>query len=105
MAVVLFLSATATVIVHRYSVKDTAETEIVAAEQEQSPTNVVRAIDFDNAPLTTVVEEIKTVYGVDVANLPPDAGSLYLTLHYEGNAVDLVGQINEILDTSLEIMQ
>lgn len=102
---IVFLSATATVIVHRYSVSDTTESEIVLTKQEEAPTKAIKAIDFDNASLITVVAEIKRVYGVEVANIPTDAASHHLTLHYEGNVIDLVERINDILETNLEIRQ
>lgn len=102
---IVSLSAIATVIVHRYSVADTTESEIVLTEQKEAPTKIIKAIDFDNASLITVVAEINKVYGVEVTNIPTDAAAHHLTLHYEGNAVDLIERINEILDTNLEIRQ
>lgn len=103
---IIFLSATATVFMHKYTAIDSTETETVLNDKkEESSVKTIKAIDFDNAPLTTVVAEIKKVYGVEVTNLPTDAASQHLTLHYEGNAIDLIERINEILDTNLEIRQ
>lgn len=69
------------------------------------PTQVVRAIDFDNASLTDVIAKINEVYGISVTNLPANADSYRLSLHYEGNVVELVETINDILDTELTIKE
>ncbi len=80
-------------------------------EMEQtSPTSIpaaqiVRAIDFEDAPLPVVVAKIKEVYGVDVVNLPADASDYSLSLHYEGSALDLIDTINDILDTEMTIQE
>lgn len=102
---VVFMTATAAIIVHRNSVQKSPVAEPVILQEDKSPTKAIKVIDFDNVPLTTVVEEIKQVYGVEVANLPEDAASCHLSLHYEGNVCDLIERINEILDTNLEIIQ
>lgn len=101
-AAIVFMSATAAIIVHRYYLPDSPAAETVIV-QEESQTKVIKVINFDNADLTTVVTEIKKVYGVEVVNLPEGAASCHLTLHYEGNVCDLIERINEILDTNLEI--
>lgn len=101
----VFMSATAAVIVYRYSAPDTPVATSVMVKEDKSPAMAIRVLDFDNATLTTVVAEIRKVYGVEVENLPEDADSSRLTLHYEGNACDLIERINEILDTNLEIRQ
>lgn len=66
---------------------------------------IVRAIDFEDAPLPVVVAKIKEVYGVDVVNLPADAADYSLSLHYEGSALDLIDTINDILDTEMTIQE
>lgn len=66
---------------------------------------VVSSVFFDNAPLTVVIEEIETVYGVQVSNLPDNADSYMLTLHYEGDAADLVATINELLEINLILIE
>ena len=75
------------------------------SEAAQMPTQVVRAIDFDNASLTDVIAKINEVYGISVTNLPANADSYRLSLHYEGNVVELVETINDILDTELTIKE
>lgn len=66
-----------------------------------SPAHTVRAIDFEDAPLPEVVAEIESLYGVRVANVPDDSEEYHLSLHYEGNAIDLVETINDILSTEM----
>ena len=60
-------------------------------------------IDFEYAALPEVVKQIEKVYGVEIINMPEDADSYHLTLHYEGDASDLINTINEILGTNLKI--
>lgn len=79
-------------------IEQTAPSSIPAAE-------IVRAIDFEDAPLPVVVAKIKEVYGVDVVNLPADADDYSLSLHYEGSALDLIDTINDILDTEMTIQE
>lgn len=67
----------------------------------QAPASI--AIDFDDAPLTEVVARIESLYGVKVENVPYDASDLRLTLHFEGNASDLVENINVLLDTEMTV--
>ena len=74
--------------------------EILATNR---PLLTVREIDFDTTPLPVVVARIREVYGVDVTGMPSDAVKYHLTLHYEGNAYDLVETINEILGTQMTI--
>lgn len=100
-------SAAAAVLIHRYVADTTVQAPAsVPAMPDNAPGKVdglEKNIDFDNAPLPAVVERIKEVYGVEVAGLPTDAQSYRLTLHYEGNAFELVETINELLDTNLAI--
>ncbi|MDE7419379.1 MAG: hypothetical protein K2N35_04140 [Muribaculaceae bacterium] len=99
------LTATAALFIHNnYFINPTTEIEqnppssIPAAE-------IVRAIDFEDAPLPIVVAKIKEVYGVDVVNLPDNADEYSLSLHYEGSAIDLLYTINDILDTEMTIQE
>ena len=99
------LTATAAVFVHqRYLARPAAE-----PEQTQSSTipatQTVRTIDFENAPLPTVVEKIREVYGVEVVDMPADAAEYSLSLHYTGSARDLIEAINDILDTDMKIQE
>lgn len=98
------VSVTAAVIANSHSDTDKPAAESVTTQPENTLT-AVRTIDFENAALTTVVAEINVVYGVEVINLPVDADSCRLSLHYEGNVCDLIEHINEILDTDLVIKQ
>ena len=105
-AALAFLSATAAVIYHHYELKKTPVEPV--AEPVSEPvklTEVVKVIDFENAPLTAVVLKIKEVYGVEVVNVPENADDYHLSLHYEGNAVDLVATINDILETQIAVRE
>ena len=64
---------------------------------------IVRIIDFDDAPLSAVIEEINHVYGVEVTDMPADAAETRLTLHYEGDVVGLIETINETTGTELRL--
>lgn len=98
---VVILSATASVIYHHYNL----HTEASAPETiERTVTaDAVKVIDFENTPLPVVISKIKEVYGVEVINVPEDAADYRLSLHYEGNAADLVTAINEILGTQMAV--
>lgn len=100
-AVLVALSATAAVLIHStyFNAPDVLpeNTEIVASEA------VVHVVDFENTPLPVVTAKISEVYGVEITNLPENADEYMLSLHYEGNALDLIDTINVILGTSMEI--
>lgn len=100
---VVAISATATFIYHTYTAAPDTNVTAPDSQPTVAPELAVKAIDFENAPLTVVAKRIKEVYGVDVVNLPPDAENLKLSLHYEGNALELVDTINEILGTQMSI--
>ena len=104
-AVAAIFTATAAIFVYHNnfteaepSVTETGQSAIPAAE-------IVRVIDFEQAPLTDVVARIREVYGVEVTNLPADAAQYELSLHYEGSALDLVETINDILDTDMKVIE
>ena len=103
---VVILTATAAVIYSHVSLKPEVE-EVrprpVNAPPAKAPENEVKIIDFDNTPLPVVTRRIQEVYGVEVINLPENADDYVISLHYEGNAVDLVQTINEILDTRMSV--
>ena len=82
-----------------------AEPAVITANKPVAPTEVVKVIDFENTALPVVISKIKEVYGVEVINVPENAETYYLSLHYEGNAVDLVLTINEILDTEMRVKE
>lgn len=69
------------------------------------PKEVVKVIDFENTPLPVVVDKIEEVYGVEVTGLPENAEEYRLSLHYEGNPVELVETINDILDIKMAIKE
>lgn len=71
-----------------------------AGTQVAGPSKVVR-LEFNNAPLSEVTDEICRVYGVTLANIPIE--DYHLTLSYEGNAYDLVETINELLGIHIVI--
>ena len=71
-----------------------------AGTQVAEPSKVVR-LEFNNAPLSEVTDEICHVYGVTLANIPIE--DYHLTLSYEGNAYDLVETINELLGIHIVI--
>lgn len=106
-AVLIALTTTATVIITRYNhddepaAKATGETIVVSA----TPATTFRPIDVDNAPLSVVLDKIAEVYGIEVENVPENADEIRLTLHFEGNAEDLISTINKLLDTDLAIKQ
>ena len=104
-AVLLAIGATAAVVFTRSDEKPAGTETTVETPSAESILTAVRAIDFDNAPLTDVVTEIYNVYGVEIGNLPENAASMHLSLHYEGNVEDLVASINEILNCELVILQ
>lgn len=102
--VAAIFTATATLIIHNsYFV----ETDKATYRQDivQPKADIVRAIDFEGAPLTAVVDRIRDVYGVEVVNLPENADEFHLSLHYEGSAADLIETINDILDTDMKIAE
>lgn len=101
----VFIGVSAAFIMRQYHAAIIPEIETIAIQQKVSPVEAVKVIDFDNAALAIVVEEIKKVYGIEVVNLPEDADAFRLTLHYEGNVVDLIDRINEVLDINLQLRQ
>lgn len=101
---VVALTAVAAVVWRQYSTVPHSEQPQI--EQVTVPAiEAVKVIDFENAPLPTVVAKIREVYGVEVANVPDNAEDYRLSLHYEGNVVDLVAAINDILGTEMEVRQ
>ena len=79
----------------------------IEIENTQSPVipldAVSKIIDFDDAPLPAVIDQINLVYNVEITNIPANAYDYRLSLHYEGNVKDLIETINEILGINLEI--
>lgn len=105
-AVVIAIGATAAMVTVRYLGEGSVHPEDpVAIPAAVSSRNIVRAIDFDDAGLPAVLEEIRNVYGVEITNEPADAASYRLSLHYEGNADDLIATINDIFDIELIIIE
>lgn len=104
-ASVVVLSATAAVIYHQYELNDTTHKPVKESVKSAVSLEAVKVIDFENTPLPTVISKIKEVYGVEVVNVPGNAGEYQLSLHYEGNAVDLVATINDILETEMSVRE
>lgn len=103
-SIVIAIGATAAILItNSYNSKEIG-TEAPGIEKT-SPILVSRVIDFDDAPLTAVVEQINLIYGVEVHNIPTNADELYISLHYEGTALDLVETLNEILGTNMKIIE
>lgn len=98
----VIISATGAIVYHDYqlSVGDSAGQTVAV-----SPLAEVKAIDFENAPLTEVVTKIETVYNVKIGNLPPKPENYELSLHYEGTPTDLIAVINEILGTQMTVAE
>lgn len=95
--------------VFTYIVPDREDGDRVPTEQVDTPAAKtsapvleIKKIEFADAPLSRVVEEIESVYSVKVTNVPVD-GDYHLTLSYEGTAEDLVETINDLLGTSLAV--
>ena len=103
-AATVILSATAVVLYRSYnagtSVRPATEQPVIV-----SPLARVHVIDFENAPLTEVVDRIEAVYDVRVANLPDSPGDYGLSLHYEGTLADLIAVINDILGTEMTVVE
>ena len=99
----VILSASAGLLIREYNTvthpQQPQETHV------ESPMQTVRVIDFDNAPLEKVIETIESVYGVRVIGVPDAAENYSLSLHYEGTPADLIAAINEILGTSMEVVE
>ncbi|MDE6097551.1 MAG: hypothetical protein K2L80_00545 [Muribaculaceae bacterium] len=102
-AAILALAVSAAVVIRHQTVDIRQETQTEIPATASEATAQIKTIDFDNVPLTTVLDRIREVYGAEVVNLPENADEIRLTLHYEGTAADLVDTINEILGTELEV--
>ncbi len=100
---VVVLGATASIILRNHFTP--SENEIVEKTLviETTPEKIDRVIDFEDTPLPIVVTRIREVYGVEITGLPDDAEEYTLSLHYEGNAEDLIQTINDTLDTKIRI--
>ncbi len=101
-AVFVVFGATAAILIRNTHYMPSNENVV---HEETAPASVaeIKVIDFEDIPLTAVVEKIKEVYGVEISGLPENAGDMRLSLHYEGTAADLVETINDILGTEMEI--
>lgn len=103
--VAVIFTATAALIIHNSYFVETDSQATYRQDIVQPEADIVRAIDFEGAPLTAVVDRIREVYGVEVVNLPENADELHLSLHYEGSAAELIETINDILDTDMKIAE
>lgn len=97
------LSAVAAIVYHQYNQPDTPVAEQPAPPMK--PEKAVKTIDFEDTPLSTVITKIREVYGVEVTGVPDNAADYHLSLHYEGNAMELIETINEILGTKMSVKE
>ena len=74
------------------------QTEVIEVQNQYTEYAV---IDFSDAPLKEVIEDIEKTYGVKISNIPSESHNL--TLHYEGDATELISIINDLLDINLRI--
>ena len=101
--VVVVIGATAALLI-RNSFYSEKNSEIDNSFRNEIPfESISKVIDFDDTPLPVVIEQINHVYNVEVTNIPENVDDYYLSLHYEGNVLDLIDIINEILGTDLKI--
>lgn len=98
---VVVVSAAAFAVYENYFSETTPQQEVIT--NTAYPAYMVKAIDFENAPLPSVIESIENTYEVRITNIPEDAERYNLSLHYEGNAFDLIETINDILDINLMV--
>lgn len=102
-SVIIVLGATAALLIRNsYFSKPTGDIENTPSKKIPLE-SISKVIDFDDAPLPVVIDRINSVYDVEVINVPVNADDYRLSLHYEGNVLDLLETINEILGTDLEI--
>ncbi len=99
----IVLSAAAALVYHQLTLTDTPVVEQPMPHAE--PAKVVKAIDFEDTPLSTVISTIRETYGVEITGVPENADSRRLSLHYEGSAAGLIETINEILDTNMAVKE
>lgn len=78
--------------------------DVPAAHQSPSPGAEIIVLDFDDAPLTEIVAQIESSYGVTIQGIPANASEIRLTLHFEGNVDDLIATINAMLDTEMTVI-
>ena len=101
--IIIVLGATAALLIQNSYYSD----QPIEIENTQSPVmpldSISMVIDFDDTPLPIVIDQINLVYGIEIGNIPVNAEDYRLSLHYEGNVIDLIDSINEILGINLEI--
>lgn len=103
-AALVVVGATAALLLQRKPEPQLPQTTQVEQTSAVAPSrDAVRALDFDDAPLTEVIAEIESTYGVTVGNVPSDAETQRISLHFEGDADELIEMINDILDIQLTI--
>lgn len=100
---VVVLGAAAALIYQHSTQPATPYESIQEPVKTTAPAEITRVIDFENTPLPTVIARINEVYDVQIENIPKNAADYHLSLHYEGNAADLVATINDILELNLRV--
>lgn len=98
---VVVVSAAAFAVYENYFAETTSQQHEII--NTATPAYMVKSIDFENAPLPRVIKSIENTYEVRISNLPDEAEEYNLSLHYEGNAFELVETINDILDINLKV--
>ena len=104
-ASVIILSASAALIYRQFNITPPTDDIIPEKNVAMDPKETVKVIDFENTPLPVVITKIKDTYGVEVVNIPENADDYMLSLHYEGNPVDLISTINDILETKMAVKE
>lgn len=103
-AAVALVASASVLFIHNYSDRPSApapsEITPTVAVETQAPVEKA-VIDYADAPLKDVVADIERIYGVTVTDVPDK--EIRLTIHYEGNAEDVIETINELLGTKLKI--
>ena len=102
-AATVVLSATAALIYHEYQTVDIPQQSVEI--RSVCPLAEIKVIDFENASLSDVVKKIEEVYNVKVENLPGNDKVYRLSVHYEGTPTDLIGVINDILNTQMTVTE
>lgn len=102
-ALTVVVGATAALLINSYQPHTGNVPAIEMPAATEGSMTAVRAIDFENAPLTEIVAAIKDVYGVEISGLPDGVATERLTLHFEGNVTDLIETINDLLGTEMFI--
>lgn len=95
------VALTASAVFLGYRDYETSGSEEIPSTQPDTVSAKVVRLEFNDAPLSEVTDEVCRVYGVTLANIP--VKEYRLTLSYEGNVYDLIATINELLGTNIVV--